>query len=91
MCLLKAVCFAFDFVGKWRPTIKKKGYDNFNGTQKCYGQAYFCSKKLFFYADSSVYKKKKEVETLFNLPTGSKAHEDTKHIIYNGVYDSVVV
>ena len=23
-CLLKAVCFAFDFVGEWRPTIQKK-------------------------------------------------------------------
>ena len=30
-------------------------------------------------------------KTLFKLPIGSKAHEDTKHIIYNGVYDSVVV
>ena len=26
----------------------KKGYNNFNDTQKCYGQAYFCSKKLFY-------------------------------------------
>ena len=33
-CLLKAVCFAFDFVGGWRPTIQKKGYSNFNDTQK---------------------------------------------------------
>ena len=47
-CLLKAVCFAFDFVGEWRSTIQKKSYKNFNDTQKFYGQAYFCSKKLFY-------------------------------------------
>ena len=40
------------------PNDKKKGQNNFNHTQKCYGQAYFCSKELFFYADSSVYKNK---------------------------------
>ena len=34
---------------------------------------------------------KKKKKTLFKLPIGSKAHEDTKHITYNGVYDSVVV
>ena len=38
MCLLKAVRFAFDFVGEWRPTIQKKAttvllYNNFNDTQ----------------------------------------------------------
>ena len=51
----QAVCFAFDIVGKWRPMIKKKkkkqqknGYNNFNDAQKCYGQAYFCLKKLFY-------------------------------------------
>ena len=26
-CLLKAF-FAFDFVGEWRPTVKRKGYKN---------------------------------------------------------------
>ena len=43
-----AFWFAFDFVGEWQPTIQKKGYNNLNGTQKCYGKAYFCSKKLFY-------------------------------------------
>ena len=47
-CLLKAVCFAFDFVGEWRFTIQKKSYKNFNDTQICYGQAFFCSKKFLY-------------------------------------------
>ena len=42
--LLKAIYFAFDFVGG----PKKKSYNNLDDTQKCYGQAYFCSKKLFY-------------------------------------------
>ena len=46
-CLLKAVSFAFDIVGEWRPTIQKKA-DNFNDTQNVMDKLTFCSKKLFY-------------------------------------------
>ena len=47
--LLKAVCFAFDFVGEWRPTIQKKKTDNnFNDTKNVMDKLTFCSKKLFY-------------------------------------------
>ena len=51
-CLLKAVCFAFDFVGEWRPTIqkkkKKKADNNFKDTKIVMDKLTFCSKKLFY-------------------------------------------
>ena len=47
-CLLKAVCFAFDFVCEWRPTIQKKTDNNFNDTKNVMDKLTFCSKKLFY-------------------------------------------
>ena len=47
-CLLKAVCFAFDFDGEWRPTILKKADNNFNETKNVLDKLTFCSKKLFY-------------------------------------------
>ena len=47
-CLLKAVCFAFGFVGEWRPTILKKTDSNFKDTKNVMDKLTFCSKKLFY-------------------------------------------
>ena len=53
-CLLKAVCFAFDFVSEWRPTIQKKADSNFSDTKNVTDKLTFCSKKLF-YMPTAVY------------------------------------
>ena len=49
MFLLKAVCFAFDFVREWRLTIQTKA-----GTKNVMDKLTFCSKKLF-YMPTAVY------------------------------------
>ena len=46
--LLMAVCFAFDFVREWRPTIQTKADNNFNGTKNDMDKLSFCLKKLFY-------------------------------------------
>ena len=60
-CLVKAVCFAFDFVSEWRHMIKKKK------TLKMLWASLLMFEETLLYADSSVYKEQQTTNAQADL------------------------